>query len=330
MPSRSIAVTGRQGRLRATLLACSLATAAAPASLAAQEVRILRAPGQERRIEIADGRPMIGVSTVSASERGDTAGLRIESVLAGSPAAKAGLKAGDRLQAVNGVSLRASRDDAGGEDYEGVLTRRLQRVIREAKAGQPVELRVLSGGQSRTVQVTPVDPSMLMQQELAPLGWRAERDDRAVLGLTITSTGSPRDTLGVFVQAVAPDGPAERAGIVEGDRIAAINGVSLRVAREDAEDRAVGAARAERLQREVAKLKAGETAELTVVTAGRSRAVRVTAAKASELPGGGAMRIIRPERDGGGMRIIRPEPLEPMRAPLRGTLTVRRSVTVDA
>ena len=355
MPSRSIAATGRQGRLRATLLACSLATAAAPAALAAQEVRILRAPGQDRRIEIVDDRPMIGVSTATESEKGDTAGLRIESVQAGSPAEKAGLKAGDRLQAVNGVSLRASRDDAGADDYDGVLARRLQRAIREAKAGEAVELRVLSGGSARTVQVTPVKASSLMQQELGPLGWRTDAADRAVLGLTITGTGSVRDTLGVFVQAVAPDGPAEKAGIVEGDRIAAINGVSLRVAREDAEDRAVGAARAERLQREVAKLKAGETAELTVVTAGRSRTVRVTAVKASALPGGGAeatffrapmpqllrelpmrsreggeVRIIRPEREGGEVRVIRPGPLERMRAPQRGTVTVRRTVTVDA
>ena len=73
--------------------------------------------------------------------------------------------------------------------------------------------------------------------------------------MTVASTGSARDTLGVFVQSVVHDGPAEKAGIVEGDRIAAINGVSLRVARE------------------VAKLKAGEAAELTVVTVGRSRAV---------------------------------------------------------
>src|SRR5437868_7260898 len=49
---------------------------------------------------------------------------------------------------------------------------------------------------------------------------------RAALGLELRTTGTRRDTLGVFVEAVTPKGPAEAAGIVEGDRIAAINGRS--------------------------------------------------------------------------------------------------------
>jgi len=56
--------------------------------------------------------------------------------------------------------------------------------------------------------------------------------------------------LGVLVIGVTDSTPAARAGLEEGNRIAAINGVNLRVAREDAGDRWVGSARAERLQRE--------------------------------------------------------------------------------
>jgi hypothetical protein len=40
---------------------------------------------------------------------------------------------------------------------------------------------------------------------------------RAALGIELRSTGTKRDTLGVFVEAVTPKGPAELAGIVEGD-----------------------------------------------------------------------------------------------------------------
>ena len=47
-----------------------------------------------------------------------------------------------------------------------------------------------------------------------------------MLGVS-TSTAGERDTLGLFVSAVTPGGPAEKAGIEEGHRIAAINGVSL-------------------------------------------------------------------------------------------------------
>jgi len=42
---------------------------------------------------------------------------------------------------------------------------------------------------------------------------------RAALGLELRTTGTKRDTLGVFVEAVTPKGPAETAGIIEGDRI---------------------------------------------------------------------------------------------------------------
>lgn len=273
--------------MRRILTLATLAALAAPeARLAAQDVRVIPRERIETLARADADRPMIGITTVGASERADTLGLRIESVTKDSPAAKAGLKAGDRLQAVNGVSLRADRADAGEEGYGGVLTRRLQREVQRTKEGESVELRVLSGGSARTVRVTPVKASELLAGTMREFTFARAGGDRAVLGMTIASTGSARDTLGVFVQAVTAGGPAEKAGIVEGDRIAAINGVSVRVAREDAEDRAVGAVKSERLSREIAKLKAGDTAELTVVSAGRSRTVRVTAVKASELPGG--------------------------------------------
>lgn len=273
--------------LRATLLGCSLL--ALPAALAAQDVRILRVPGANAVFETMDpDRPMIGITTASGSERADTLGLRIESVRRGSPAEKAGLKAGDRLQAANGTSLRADRADAGEEDYGGVLTRRLQRVVQATKPGESVTFRVLDGTTTREVRVTPVKASELPAEETGErqprLLMRAQDEERAVLGLTVTATGSVRDTLGVFVQSVVKGGPAERAGIYEGDRIAAVGGVSLRVPSEDAEDDAVGTGRADRLAREVAKLKAGDAVELTVVSAGRSRTVRVTTVAARALP----------------------------------------------
>ncbi len=294
------AVTRRR-TLRTALLSCSLALGGLPAVATAQEARIYTMPDLRRRIELAADRPMIGVTTTSASERGDTLGLRIESVTTGSPADKAGLKAGDRLQAVNGVSLRADRADAGEDDYDGVLNRRLQREVQRTASGESVELRVLSGSQARTVRVTPVKASEFQAESEGTSLWRSRDRDGAVLGVTVASTGSARDTLGVFVQAVVKDGPAEKAGIVEGDRIAAINSVSLRVAREDAEDDAVGAARAERLSREVAKLKAGDVAELTVISAGRSRTVRVTTVKAGDLPGGAAQSLFFRIPEPGGM-----------------------------
>jgi serine protease Do len=288
-------------RIHALATLAVISASALPAhTAAAQEARVLVRPEGRRMIMFDSDRPMIGVTTAPASERADTLGLRIEEVTEGSPAAEAGLKAGDRLQSINGVSLRAERADAGEEDYSGVLNRRLQREVQDAKEGQALELRVLSGGQARTVRVTPRKASEVMKGTVERSLVRSFSSDRPVLGLQVSSTGSARDTLGVFVTAVTKDGPAEKAGIIEGDRIAAINGVSLRVANEDAEDRAVGAARVERLQREVAKLEAGQATELTVVSGGRSRTVRVTAAKASELEDGESMFFSMP---GGRVRV---------------------------
>lgn len=267
---------------RTATLAATLA--AAPSVLAAQDMRVLELPRALQRVTVFENRPRLGVTLESTSDRADTLGLRIASVNKGSPAEKAGIKEGDRLQAVNGVSLRADRADAGEDDTTLLLTRRLQRELARVKDGESVSLRVWSQGQSKTLSVV---PSLITEEtEEARASWPGVLGERAVFGMSIASTGTARDTIGVFVESVVEDGPAAKAGIIEGDRIAAINGVSVRVAREDVDDDAVGAARAERLAREIGKLKVGESAELTVVSAGRSRTVRVTAVSSRELPGG--------------------------------------------
>jgi hypothetical protein len=106
---------------------------------------------------------------------------------------------------------------------------------------------------------------------------------RAALGIEVRSTGTSRDTLGVFVDAVTPKGPAESAGVVEGDRIAAINGVDLRTSSADAEDSYTSGLASHRLTREVQKLAPGARVSLRVYSGGRVRDVQVTAGKASDV-----------------------------------------------
>jgi hypothetical protein len=106
---------------------------------------------------------------------------------------------------------------------------------------------------------------------------------RAALGLQISTTGTRRDTIGVFVSSVTPKGPAENAGIIEGDRIVSINGVDLRVNSADAEDYYASGLATRRLQREVAKLAPGARVNLRVWSGGRVRDVQVTAGRASDL-----------------------------------------------
>jgi hypothetical protein len=62
-----------------------------------------------------------------------------------------------------------------------------------------------------------------------------------------------------------------RPGIVEGDRVNAINGVSLRVATEDAGDPYMSSTRINRYRRELGKVKIGDDVELRVCPAVRRR-----------------------------------------------------------
>lgn len=238
-------------------------------------------------------RASLGVS-LRTGTAADTAGLEVIEVTENGPAAKAGLAEGVRLLAINGVSLRVSPDDATDPLTADVAWRRLQRELGKMKAGDAVTLQVQDARGTRTVTLTTVTARSLEQTRLAGLSARmpsrearaASREalaNRAALGVSLATMGNARDTLGVFVTSVVTDGPAERAGLVEGDRIAAINGVDLRVPREDVADPMAGQARVSRLQRELAKVAPGATVTLRVYSAGRTREVTVTAGKASEV-----------------------------------------------
>jgi membrane-associated protease RseP (regulator of RpoE activity) len=109
-----------------------------------------------------------------------------------------------------------------------------------------------------------------------------EAGNRAVLGLG-TTAGSPRDTLGILISTVTPNGPAEKAGLEEGDRIANINGVDVRQPAGDVGDRETAGLMTHRLTRILEKLKAGDVAELKVYYNGATRTVKVTTGKASDV-----------------------------------------------
>jgi len=139
-------------------------------------------------------------------------------------------------------------------------------------------------------------------------------EKRAALGIELRATGTRRDTLGVFVEGVTPKGPAESAGIIEGDRIAAINGVDLRTPAADIDDSYSNEVATHRLTREVQKLTPGSRVTLRVYSGGRLRDVQVVAGKASDVmrfrnqlrmgfPGGDGMM----EFDGPGGVVIPPE-----------------------
>ncbi len=107
-------------------------------------------------------------------------------------------------------------------------------------------------------------------------------ENRAVLGIGTTS-GGMRDTLGLLVTEVTAGGPAEKAGIEEGDRLVSVNGTELRLSAADAGDPEMRGLMARRLVRMLSKLKAGDVATFRVSFDGKIRDVKVTTVKASEL-----------------------------------------------
>lgn len=307
-------------RLHTTLLS----TIALAASAAGAQTVVARAPMATPKfsVRIDDPRAVIGVSTSVSTGSRDTLGLLVSAVTRNGPAEKAGIEEGNRIAMINGVSLKLASADLGDPDMERLMSRRLTRELDKLKPGDDVNLSVYGNGQTRAIKVKTVDPDSLYEINRTNV-WR-KFDERATLGVSLASTGSKRDTLGVFVMSVDEDGPAAKAGIEEGARIAAINGVDLRVAREDAGDAFVSGTRLNRLEREMSKLKAGDAVELRVYQNGQVKTVKATTTSMGELHKDGKSRIIR---SGNGVTIIRSPDAMAMEvdASAIGT-TVRRSV----
>jgi serine protease Do len=277
-------------QIRTLLLgACAVATVGGGAGAQQSGTRVERLPGGNVRVYTAafdPDRPVLGVSIGAGSAR-DTLGLLVQQVSDSGPAAKAGITEGSRLVAINGVNLRLDAADAGDDAMWNVVYRRLTRELGKVKAGDEVSLRVWTDGRTRDVRVKTVAARELEGSRVATVTRR--NDNRLVLGMSVGGTGSKRDTLGLFVMRVSPDGPAEKAGIVEGDRIAAIDGTDLTVDPADAGDGYAGSAMMNRFRRVQEKLALDRDVELRVVRDGRARTVRVRPVKASDLPGDGGM-----------------------------------------
>jgi len=267
------------------LLTFAAIAALASLPVAAQDMRIMRAPRARAEAGLdGENRAALGVSTTATGTLRDTLGLMVTMITKGSPAERAGLEEGNRIQAINGVNLRANAADIEDSELSGSLSRRLTRELSKAKPGDEVELRIYREGRTQSVRVKTVDSDSLFRRRESVRWSRADADDRPTLGVGIQSSGSRRDTLGVLIVSVGDSTPAERAGLEEGNRIAAINGVNLRVAREDAGDDYLSSAKAQRLQREISQLKPGSDATLRVYSNGQYRDVRVRVARAGDMP----------------------------------------------
>jgi S1-C subfamily serine protease len=225
----------------AFFLGLTLAVVAA-VSVAAQDRRDMRVFGP------AGGQLGISIS--------DTAnGVRVDTVHAGTPAEKAGIREGDLVVEFDGERVRSAMQ--------------LTRLVHETPEGRQVAVAVMRDGKRQTLQATPeargFDPELLARElrelprqfKVMPPEFNFRYDDRprrfeyrvpdgyapdwvvpymgsrGRLGVTVQSLTPDLEEYfgarngGALVSSVSQDSAAAKAGIKAGDVITSINGRSV-------------------------------------------------------------------------------------------------------
>jgi serine protease Do len=166
-------------------------------------------------------RGWIGVHVQAVtSEIADSLGMKkaegaiVDEPEAGSPAARAGIVAGDVITAVNGKDVTGSRD--------------LARWIASIAPGTSVTLAVLHNHENKTVSLT---LGQLPEQRQASAGEQGTTENAMPhLGLTLAPASDVAGTGGqggVAVTSVDPNGPAAEHGVKEGDVILDVAGKAV-------------------------------------------------------------------------------------------------------
>jgi serine protease Do len=139
-------------------------------------------------------------------------GALVNDVVAGGPAAKAGIKQGDVITGFDGQSVKD--------------VRQLQRLVGETPVGKRAEIELYRDGKALKVFVTTTPAESAPAQAQNP----TEREAGA-LGLSVQELGAEmraRGLTGVVVTDLEPGGIAEDSGIQRGDVIVSVNQKKVR------------------------------------------------------------------------------------------------------
>jgi PDZ domain len=214
-------------------------------------------------------RGYLGVTPRTGRGPADTLGLLIDDVDADMPAAKAGIVDGSRLVSVDGIDLRMLAADLGDDAAEALPESRLRRHLSRKQPGDTVTLVVLTDGRRETKRIALAESTMTRSM-------RSIREGRRVLGLSFSQRGSMRDTAGLLITSIVNGGAADKAGLLEGDRLVSIDGTDLRVPAADADTPEGVEARIARLRRQLDSVKDSQPVRLEVISEGRRHTVAVT------------------------------------------------------
>jgi len=132
-------------------------------------------------------------------------GALVSDVTPDSPAARAGLERGDIIVQYNGTHIEAAHQ--------------LPALVADTEIGKTVPIEVLRSGESKTLSVTIAEmPGQMAAPSTAPAvgDWGLTVSD---ITPDLAQRFGLKDTTGVVVMEVAPDGPAGAAGLRPGDVI---------------------------------------------------------------------------------------------------------------
>ena len=171
----------------------------------------LRATGKVSRGRIGVQIGPVDKEVAESIGLGSATGALVSAVEPDSPAAKAGLQAGDVIVQFNGTKIDKVSD--------------LPRLVGNTKPGSKVSLTIFRRGKQQQVAITVADvPADESQVAQAPEASGATANAKT-LGLRVTDlTAAQKKALGVRggVQVAEASGPAARAGMRPGDVVLAI------------------------------------------------------------------------------------------------------------
>jgi C-terminal processing protease CtpA/Prc len=128
-------------------------------------VRRGESPLQSFSLARVGRRAQIGVYLDMGQDDAAVGGVKITEVMEDSPADAAGLRAGDVVLSVDGVSVRDrfEADEEGELDDEGSLFgQRFVAIVGDLEPEQEVDMVVLRDGERRTLRITPERASMML------------------------------------------------------------------------------------------------------------------------------------------------------------------------
>jgi serine protease Do len=194
---------------------------AIPSNMARHVMSELVSTGHVRRAMLGVTVQPLTTDLAKSLQLADVRGALVNTVQPDGPAATAGIRSGDVITAVNGVTVQSSND--------------LRNQVSSLAPGSSATVSILRNGHAESIRVAlgEVNPEMARNDS------RGE-GEAGSLGLTVEPLTPevarklevPHSTDGLVVDQVDPNGVAAAAGIEPGDVIRQVDGKSVRSASE--------------------------------------------------------------------------------------------------